>query len=589
MKTQVKCLSVLLLLGLVSGPVMVQAAVPAILQEMPGDSQIVVATQPIALISKKVDSFARQVKLPISPNEPLNLAEMIAGELGIPGQIDASRCAGLCVQDVTQFEQTLVAFLPVLNSSTAVTQMGAQKAEGAAGIWMLPDEGVFLKPAGKHLLIAENSEMLTSLAQRPKGVRLTPAQQELFVKSDAAAFIKLGALLQQVKPMVLGAIAEEEEIQKHPSLTKVITMAVNRLVEVDNAALGIRLTNQGINLTIQAQAQNGSVLAGYLSNHPMTDTSALAKLPKSNFIFATVAQLDPRLFFDPFEAIIDAFASDTSFGEKLNTADLKQIKSMITKMAKATGTGATGQALYMPQAGGNGMKVIELSSHNMNMNEVVDTWAQMCPLITRMTEQAGFKVLLNYQKNAGAAEGLSYDEFSLDLSQLPLPPEMLQGLAMAWGGQPKMTQQYCSINSNLAAAGMGPGAIQEAVKLAKTAPAGLNQDPSIVNTAKSLPSKANMMAFVNVGPYMQWAFSSMMPAQGGQPNPMAMLAPMFANIKGTVGVAAVVKEGRVEMDMFVPTELVQSGVGAYMTMMMMMMQPPPGTQEPAQEQPSTFE
>ena len=157
MKTQVKFLLVLLLLGLVSGPIAVQAEVPAILQEMPGDCQIVVATQPIASISKKVDSFARQVKLPVNPNEPLNLAEMIAGELDIPGQIVASRCAGLCVQDVTRFEQTLVAFLPVLNSSTAVTQMGAQKAEGLTGIWTLPDEGVFLKPSGKHLLIAENS------------------------------------------------------------------------------------------------------------------------------------------------------------------------------------------------------------------------------------------------------------------------------------------------------------------------------------------------------------------------------------------------------------------------------------------------
>ena len=593
MKTRMKTLSLLFLLGLLLGPVSLQAAAPAILQEMPGDCQIVVAAQPLAALSKKVQAFALKAQLPLNPNEPLNLAEMIADELGIPGQVDASRGAGLCVQDITQFEQTLVAFLPVINSTTVVTQMGAQKAEGASGIWALPDEGVFLKPDGKYLLVAENAEMLTGLTQRPKGVRLTTAQQELFSQSDAAGLIKLGALLQQVKPMILGAIAEEEEIQKHPSLAKIITMAVDRLVEVDNVALGLRLADQGISISIQAQAQANSTLAKYLSNHPMTDTSALAKLPKSNIIFASAFQLDPKLFLGPLEAIIDAFAADTSFGEKLDPAELKQLKSMLTKIGEAMGSGPTSQALYMPKAGSaGGLKVVEISSHSMNMKTVTDIWIQMCPLITRMTERAGFKILLNYQKKAGTVEGLSYDEFSLDLSQLPIPPEAMQMLAMQWGGQAKLTEQICNINANLTAVAMGPGAIQEAVKLAKTAPAGLNQDPAIMKTAQNLPPQANMLSFVNVGPYLQWIFSSMMPTQGGPGqagmNPMAMLAPMFANIKGTVGGSAVIKQGRVEVEIFLPTELVQSSVGAFMGMMMMMQQPPPGTQQPGQ-QPSTFE
>jgi len=595
MKTQMKTLSMLFVLGLLLGPVSLQAAAPAILQEMPGDCQIVVATQPLAALSKKVQAFAQKAQLPLNPNEPLNLADMIAGELGIPGQVDASRGAGLCVRDITQFEQTLVAFLPVLNSATAVTQMGAQKAEGTSGIWTLPDEGVFLKPAGKYLLVAENAEMLTGLAQRSKGVRLTPAQQELFSKSDAAGLIKLGALLQQVKPMILGAIAEEEEIQKHPAFGKIITMAVDRLAEVDNAALGIRLTDPGIGVSIQCQAQTGSTLAKYLSNHPMTDTSALAKLPKSNFIFASAGQIDPKLMIGPLEAIIDAFAADTSFGEKLDPAELKQLKSLLTKMGEAMGSGPTSQALYMPKAGSaGGLKVVEISSHSMNMKTVTDIWIQMCPLITRMTERAGFKILLNYQKKAGTVEGLSYDEFSLDLSGLPIPPEAKQMLAMQWGGggQAKLTEQICNINPNLTAVAMGPGAIQEAVKLAKTAPAGLNQDPAIMKTAQNLPRQANVLGFVNIGPYLQWAMSSMMPTQGGpgQPgmNPMAMLAPMFANIKGTVGGSAVIKQGRIEAELFLPTELVQSSVGAFMGMMMMMQQPPPGTQQPGQ-QPPTFE
>jgi len=596
MKVQNRLLWAVFMLGLLIGSISLEAAVPAILQEMPGDCQIVVATQPIAALSKKVDSFARQAQLPVNPNEPLNLAEMIAGELDIPGQVDASQGVGLCVKDVTRFQQTLVAFLPVLNSSTAITKMGAQKAEGLSGIWTLPEEGVFIKPAGQYLLVADNAELLTGLGQRPKGVQLTPAQQELFSKSDAAGLIKLGALLQQVKPMILGAVAEEEELQKHSSLVKILTMAVDRLVEVDNAALGIRLTGEGISLGIQGQAQAGSTLAKYLSNHPMTDTSTLAKLPKSNFIFATAAQLDHSLLFSPLEAIIDAFAADASFGEKLDPAELNQLKSLLSKMATAMGSGSTGQVLYMPTPGaaGGGIKVVELASHSMNMTTVTDTWAQMCPLITRMTERAGFKLLLNYQKKAGAVEGLSYDEFTVDLSQLPLPPEVMQMLAMQWGGQAKITEQICSVSPNLTATAMGPGAIQEAVKLAKTVPAGLNQDPMIVKTAQNLPRQANMLGFVNVGPYLQWAMSSMMPTQpGAAANPMAMMAPMFAQIKGTVGAAAVIKDGRVEMDIFIPTELVQSGVGAYMTMMMMMMQPPPGTQQPGQnqpgQQPSTFE
>lgn len=590
MKTQMKILSMLFMLGLVLGPISLQAAAPAILQEMPGDSQIVVVTKPLAVLSKKVQSFAQKAQLPLNPNEPLNLAEMIAGEMDIPGQVDGSRSAGVCVQDVTRFEQTLVAFLPVLNSTTAVTQMGAQKAEGISGIWTLPDDDVFLKPAGKYLLVAENAEMLTGLAQRQKGVRLTPAQQELFSKSDAAGLIQLSALLQQVKPMILGAIAEEEEIQKHPSLTKVITMAVDRLVEVDNAALGVRLTDEGIHISLQGQAQTGSTLATYLSNHPMTDTSALAKLPKSNFMFATTSRLDNKLWVGPLEAVIDAFAADDSFGEKLDPADLKQLKSLLTKIGEAIGSGATSEALYTSTAGaGGGMKVVALSSHNSDMNAVMDITAQICPLVTRMTKRAGFPIQMDLLKNAGAAEGLSYDEFSFDLSQLPIPPEALQALAMQWGGQPKLTYQFCNINPNLMATGMGPGAIQEAVKLAKTKPAGLNQDPSIIKTAKNLPSKANTLGFVNIGPYLQWVMSSMAqpPGQPGM-NPMMMMAPVFANIKGTVGAAAIIQQGRVEVELFLPTELIQSSYGAFAGMMMMMQQPPPGQQQQGQR-PPTFE
>ncbi len=590
MMTQRKTLSLLFMLGLALGPVTLEAAAPAILQEMPGDSQIVVATKPLTVLSKKVQSFAQKVQLPLNSNEPLNLADMIAGEMDIPGQVDGTRGAGICIQDVTRAEQTLVAFLPVLDSATAVTQMGAQKAEGVSGLWTLPDEGVFLKPAGKYLLVAENAEMLTGLAQRQKGVQLTPAQQELFSKSDAAGLIRLGALMQEVKPMILGAIAQQEVIQKHPSLSKVITMVVDRLVEVDNAALGVRLTDEGIGISIQGQAQAGSTLATYLSNHPMTDTSALAKLPKSNFIFASITEVDPKLFLGPLEAIIDAFAADSSFGEKLDPAELKQLKSLLTKMGEMMSTGATSQVLYVPEADGSGggMKVVELTSQSVNMSEVKELWAQMCPLITKMTERAGFKILLDYKQNAGQVEGLSYDEFSFDLSELPLPPEAMQMLSMQWGGQPKLTQQMCSINPNLMATAMGPGALQQAVKLGKSGQGGLNQDPAIMKTASNLPRQANMLGFINIGPYLQWAFSSMaQPGQQGM-NPMAMLAPMFVNIKGTVGCAAVIKQGRVEVEIFLPTELVQSSVGAFMGVMMMSQQPPPGAQQPGQ-QPPTFE
>ncbi len=610
-KTLVIFTSTLILLAAVLMPAAtaVGAELPAVLKEMPADAMVVVACRSLSDFSQKVGAFVQ--KLGIMPPEapPVNIEQMLSGELKLAGKLNGAGSFGLCVLDVMAGDKTLVAFVPTHNAAEALKALNTTAVEGVSNVFEAEKEGVFLKSAGKYLLLGENAEILTSLEQMPKGVKLNPAAHKLFAESDVAAAINLTTLMPMARGMIMGGIMgnggvmANEEIQKHPSLLKIINMAMDRMVELQGAAVGGLLGDKGISLKYNIQAVKGSTLAKYLNNHPTTDVSGLAAVPDGRFIMAQCYKFNPRLLIDPVNAIIDAVAADASLSEKVDAAALKKLKTVISSLYSLGSSGAQGGYLSNTAAPTSGAmpNMVAINSYRGNVGEITKLLAQACPLLTDILNKAGFTLPIIYKSNAGEAGGLSYDEVSIDLSKLPLPPEAMQAFTSnpMWGTGAAMKWYYCKSGSNKMISAMNPALLDEGAALIKGGST-LSNNADITEVAAELPRQANAYGFVHVGNYIQMAVSMMqaqMQTQGNQqPNlmmgMMSMMGTMFSQIKGSVGASCILTDGGVNMEVFVPHSLIQNTANTVKMMMDSMMPPGgrPGGQQGGQPQrgPKTF-
>jgi len=578
---------------LVSVPSWVQGALPQVLHEMPTAAAVVVVTAPLTTLNSKADVFARQVGLPVAPEQPINLAEMLGAQFGIGGMLDGTRGVGLAIMDLKNVEKTLIAFVPVVDASQTIQALGAQQDVNNPGTWMLPNKEMWLKPAGNRLLVAGNPQSLAGIDQMPKGIKLNASDERLFSNSEVAAMVKLAPVMPEVREKLTAVMTNEPKMQEYPALASVLNKGINRLCELDSLAIGAGLSANGIKLNLNLQAQPNSVLAKHLVGHPTADISALSRLPAGDYVMAYTFSADPKLIYVPIAAVLETWANDPSMTGKINASDLAELKNTLRQFYETGSKGA--EAMYAsptaagtPPAGAGAIPNISAISTVDDMGKILSLTQKICPLASRITQQAGYPVLINYKSQAGVVNGLNYDEISIDISQLPLPPEVIQAMTMQAAGQKSFTYQVCKIDQKRLASGMGSTGLQGAVDAAQKSAAGLDKDPQIIKTAQELSSKANVLAFVNISKYFQWALSMQTAAAGeaAQTNPMMpMIMGMCSQIQGTAAMSMTFAEGQLATELFIPAETIQSAVAMFMQMQMMMTQPPPGTEQSPQAQP----
>jgi len=598
-------LFLLLLSTLTATPQIASAAqVPPVLAEMPSDAMVVVACRSLSALSTKVDLFAHQMGF-MTAEQSLNMEQLIGAETGLMNQIDGAGSLGLCVINLLNAEKTVIAYLPARDGKAAIEATGASAVNGTTNIYKHPN-GPYMTSSGKYLLMAGNAEVLSSLGTLAKGVKLAGKDKEIFENSDVAGIVNFSAVMPLAQQMIVGALASKQEIQQHPSLVQIISMAAERLSELQRVTFGGLLGQKGIQFKVDLTAQPGSKLAKFLSNHPMIDTSTLQALPGKNVILSEIVSFSGDQMQSLCNVILDAVAADTTLTGKVNPADIQELKALLPDMTTAKGC----MAMYTPvakQAGAgaanktSGMQIVYVGKFD-NIDKVLSSYDKFCKLVTKISAQAGFPIKMSYKRGVSTIEGVKIDEFSFDLSETPMPDEIKMGLSMVYGGKPGLTYQLAPMGNNMLAMGIGEGCINQAINVLKSSTTPLSQDPSLSATAGNLPSQANLYFFVDAGNYIQWICSLMqsqmqammqMQAQQGQPqmNPMmgmmSMMGPMFSNVKGTVGVSATLADGRASTDVFIPNELIKS-VADIIKMLQGMMGPQGQGGQPGQAPSSTF-
>jgi hypothetical protein len=388
----------------------------------------------------------------------------------------------------------------------------------------------------------------------------------------------------------MAGMAGSAELQKYPGWVALLTKALDRICELESAGLGVSLGQQGINVKYNCQAVADSVLAKYMSGHNKTDLCRLAKLPVNDYIYAFAYSLDTRILLDPVSAVLDALMADPRFAGKINAGDMDQLKNIFKEMCQWNDICAG--ALYMPSESAStaGLNMVTVAAYS-EAAKLLAKSAELMPLITKIAEQMGYKLVLSYNKDAGKVGELNYDEVVVDFSGLPLPPQVMQSLGTVYGtGMPAFKEQICLMADNVVAIGIGQGCIDKAVAMVKDGPAGLDKQSDIAKVAATLPAKANAYIFVDMSKYLQWysqlllgqAQSMMAMAQQGQEQCMQqasqqltmmanMLSMIAGQVKGSVGGSVILENGGLKMDTFVPTELVKSGVQSAQMVAGMMM------------------
>jgi hypothetical protein len=533
------------------------AAVPAVLQKMPADAGLIIATQPLETLNAKASALAKKLNLPIPPDQPLDLGSLLGMWVGIPGQMDTTKGIGISIGNMMQSQQTMVIYLPMLNVGNTLVASGGVKNEAAPGIWTLPNQKGFAKSTGGYLMIASQSLTLTNLASSPKGVKLSESDQALFAKSDIAVTANMAPIMGMAKMMAAGIFMNNPKVQQYPSLMQLVNLLTDRLAEIERTSLGLSLGQSGINLAFHLQARPASQLAGYFTGHPTTDISELAVLPPAGYSTIYAFNYNGEAFRPFFDSLFDILGSDPTISEKIGAESITTLKTLMSYKMDAKGAVAE-------YATASGTKKSLGVTSNSDLDKMLEAGQKACPLITKIIAQFGFDIPITYQVKAGTTGGLIYDQVTVDFSKFSTDPKALEVVKKQMGGSLSFTEKFCKIDEKRLAFTLGDGNLEELLNFIKSGQPGLDTDPAILNTAKGLPDKANVYAFIHVGN----AVRSMLATA---PPQIMMMAGMLTQIQGVIGTSAVMGKGSLKTDLHIPDDVIQS-IGTLIQQFMMMQQ-----------------
>lgn len=536
------------------------AALPPVFSEIPSDYKIVVATKPLGQLNSKLSNLIMKMGIPLPTETPgqLDLLALATSEFGLNQVIDRSRGAAMAAGDTMSFPNTFVVYIPVKNGQSALTALGAVKNDQVPGVWTLAAGESYAKVSNGYLVIGPTVSNLQVLTGRPMGLKLDKSDEDLFSVSDIALSIDLSSTLPMVRGLLAMQAMQQPDLANNPAAMKFLNLALDRLSEIQTASIGKRISDSGINVSMNVQARTNTALASFLSDHPKADLKELSKLPQGNFTTAQVMNFNGEKIRPMINAVLNFLAEETTISQKIGVENINELRNLFDM--KLDCHGVVGQ--YLSEDGSSAPSMMGMVTYSENVDKLLAASQKMCPLLTGMISQFGFQLPINYKSGAGTAAGLSYDEVQVDMSQLPLPPEAIQMIAKQWGGQPQFTEQFCKVDDKTLAVGIGPGNLEKILWFRKNGKKGMDKHTPIATCAKHLPSSSNSVTFYHLGNSLRQAASTMPPQA-------MMVMGLFTQINGTVGVALSMDEGRLEYDAYVPQETLVS-VGKVVQQMMQM-------------------
>ena len=547
---------------LMLGSTCLGAARPDVLNMIPSDSAVVIVTQPLAKVTQQVNTFIQRLGVPME--NPVDIATLAGGQLGLGSEIDVNRACGLAIGNLELPQETLLAFVPVAKNAELVmgqlAATGGARPTATAGILQLPTGGVFAKASGQYIVVGGSEALLQQLGSKPLGVKLSDAEMSLLDTSLAACKLEMASAVKGGQEAMMTAMNMNPQMQTMPGTKDMFTTMFTLLAEADTLFAGIGVRTDGIGISSLLTAKPGTELAQMLSDHPTTGIAPLNALPAKPFLVASVANLRGSALAGLTDRLIEPMIA--SAGDAVTADEQSQIKQIILETMKQYRAGAYAEYVSpMTPAGGPGPKKIMGMFGCTDSARMMVLAKQSMPLMTKVMQHYA-KMAMSYNDAAGQIAGRDYAEFTVDFSTMDMPPESLEAMKAQFGGETTMTEQLCAVDKNNIAIGVGPDSLAELLNSVDSGQGGLGEDPAIVQAARNLPSQANVYAFMPIGNMVRQALS-----QPNTPPQAMMMAGSFMQIQSAIGGSATLADGMVRTDAFIPNEPLQA---AAMFVQMMM-------------------
>ncbi len=553
-----------------------KAQLPDVLSAMPEKSQVIIATKSLDKVAEKIMNFGTKIGTPLPITDTSDISNMLLMSLGITGELDGSSSIGIAIQDLKNPEETAMLFLPLKDPEEALKLSEAQKNEAAPGVWSLPSGSDYAIVTKKYTVICSSPTKLANLKDIPKGAKLSQTDLKLFEKSDIAASMNITPFIEEAKSALEKSIQMNPMFQSDPNYKFIMDFYISLLEEMDSGALGLRLSDLGVNLNINLNAKKGSDLAKGLSGHPMINTTELKSLPSQAYWMAMAFATNSDSLKPLFDTIFEKVKSNQELTKDMTEKELKQLKESIFSMLQSNWSAALYLMPNNPSAPGTfpGFKFLG----TYKLNDAKTTYENMKNMFNSPFYKNMYSDMI-YTPNAGKVGNVSFDTWKLDMTKQMESNPAYEQLKTQMGNIFKMTMNYAiPDNKTMVIAGasgeeVNKDVIKEVIEFPKSGKTSLADDFSLQTTAKGLPKNANGYLFFHIGNYVRFIASA-------APPQVMMMAGMFTQIQGTVGTSITMDNGSLQMDTHIPIDTIQQVTMMVTQMMQMMQGPPPGAGAP---------
>ncbi len=493
-----------------------------------------------------------------------------------------------------QMKQALL--IPAKDPKAMIETMGGQAGEG--GLWVINMMGQPSHAAirGKQVIIAAQAEVAKALKETQTSIagKLKPADLKALQGQDLVVWVDGDRLFKLLKPMVDGILVPMMMAQAGGGGFNAKSAEMNKknmdmfFEGAASMSLGLALDGEGVGLRWAMTSKPGTELAKR-TKMKNTDGSLLSGLPSAKYMAAFGQTVDPVQVEASFEQI-DSLFSMADEVEEIDQEKLEQLKGILKEMLPMI-TGGRGMVEGLapgPDGLFGASLVIDTTDGKKWLEQVgklVDLAEQMlADAAKHETADEDFKKwssniieALSFDSEAEEVAGVKVGHFKFDLTKIEdIDEEDLEDVTKVIG-QDGVLLRMAPVDARTVAIGFGGGKTRMGtlIEQAKKKEAPLDGDAGIKKVAAFLPEKRASVAYVAVDQILAF-IPNVMKALGEE----EVFPVQMPKIDAPLAMAASGGDGWMQLDMFLPTELLVASKDAGMMMAGSMMAPPPPTTPP---------
>ena len=501
-----------------------------------------------------------------------------------------------------QMKQALL--IPAKDPKGMIETMGGQAGEG--GLWSINMMGQPSHAAirGKQVIIAAQAEVAKTLKETQTSIagKLKPADLKALEGQDLTVWVNGDRFFKLVKPMVDGVLTPMMMAQAGGGGFEAKSAEMNKK-NIDmffegaaSMSLGLALDGGGVGLRWAMTSKPGTELAKR-TKIKNTDGSLLGGLPSAKYMAAFGQTVDPVQVEASFEQM-DPLFSMADEVEEIDQEKMQQLKSILKEMLPMiTGTRGLVEGLAPGPDGLFGASLVVDTTDGKKwleyVGKLVDLAEQMlADAAKHETADEEFKKwsatvieALSFNSEAEEVAGSKVGHLKFDLTKVEdIDEEDLEDVTKVIG-QDGMLLRMAPVDARTVAIGFGggKGRMGTLIETAKKKDSPLDGDAGIKKVAAFLPKKRASVAYVAIDQILACIPNVMKAVGEEEAFPVQMPV-----IDAPLAMAASGGDGWMQLDMFMPTELLVASKDAGMMMAGSMMAPPPATTPPSappEEQP----